>query len=861
MKKTLLYIFAAALASVFTLQSCGLEEPFPGPQSGISEGTVEFVARPAGYNNHDVTTKADGDPSTFEDDEIYNAFLLVFNQDGQRLLCEEIRLNAEDGGLSAKIDRSLGNVTACVLANVPADFARSITGRDILNSVVLDLTYDSSKSGILGVPVLDLDNDEDTDPIPCIPMFGQTEGAIDLSTNNSVIQINLTRLFAKVSVELRLNIPSLPDYDRTRFELNSYRLVNLPLKVSLLHQDKESPWVKESGSFAGENSHVVSNIQYKIFNNSYNLAGDQQKKYTFNIYVPEYQLESLPSTTPNYGKQEYKPKMYDSLNKKAVHIVLKGSYIPSSGSSTDLDYSVLLGENESTNFTMNRNVHYTNLLTITGIQKNADNTDEALIDHRVKISDGDMVSMFGEVANCYLISKEGEYSFPAYKGAFKADVLSKEYLCNGNRAEIIYESSETDIVFDDEDGDGNPINVKTDADGTKVIEFKLSKVGADGNVIIAMYDDNGNIEWSWHMWFVTGLQLGGNKTGYFELGTQTLPNGKKMTDRNLGVTANGLENLASGTLTGLYYKYGHKDPYLNQTYLGGGECAEYDWGSNYKSRTDPCPPGYRVPSSDVWKGFTPTNEHSRTPNAFIFWKENTGDINLIDDIYVYYPYSGYINKDNTSETGEGEDKEKTSFKADDYRNFTFDDIRTDEVQMGDIETVKTMGVEYQTQTIGYTEYRYTDFRYEMRLSISKIGYLWGGGKSFFQYYYKISNNWKDFRILQCKCQSRAVTRQQQRFKDKWVSTGKWPWQGYYDWGEWKEYTSETPGEWSAETTLTDASNNVYIDNNTTGTINNNEWQSELKSNQGRRNFSISSGEVIEFSDIPSDSYQVRCVKE
>ncbi len=646
MKKNLLYIFAAALASVFTLQSCGLEEPFPGPQSGISEGTVEFVARPAGYNNHDVTTKADGD---FNDAAIHNAFLILFNTDGQRILFEEI--NIADEQLSAKIDKGLGDVTACILANVPASFAQGIIGttkpedgsaNQYLNTAVLDLTYDSSKSGILGVPVLDLDNNTSTPAVPCIPMFGQTEGAIDLSTNNSVIQINLTRLFAKVSVELKLNIPSLTNYDRTRFELNSYRLVNLPLKVSLLHQDKESSWVKESGSFAGENSHVVSNIQYKIFNNSYNLAGDQQKKYTFNIYVPEYQLESLPSTTPNYGKQEYKPKMYDSLNKKAVHIVLKGSYIPSSGSSTDLDYSVFLGENESTNFTMNRNVHYTNLLTITGIQKNADNTDEALIDHRVKMSDGDMVSMFGEVANCYLISKEGEYSFPAYKGAFKADVLSKEYLCNGNRAEILYKSSETDIVFDDEDGDGNPINVKTDADGTKVIEFKLSKVGADGNVIIAMYDDNRNIEWSWHMWFVTGLQLRGNKTGYFELGTQTLPNGKKMTDRNLGVTANGLENLASGTLTGLYYKYGHKDPYLNQTYLGGGECTEYDWGSNYKSRTDPCPPGYRVPSSDVWKGFTPTNEHSRTPNAFIFWKENTGDLNLSDDIYVYYPYSGYL---------------------------------------------------------------------------------------------------------------------------------------------------------------------------------------------------------------------------
>ena len=645
MKKTLLYIFAAALASMalFGLQSCGLEEPYFGSQEDPSAGVVEFIARPASYHSHDVTTKADGNPSTFEDDEIHNAFLLVFNQDGQRLLCEEIRLNAEDGGLSAKIDRSLGNVTACVLANVPASFAKGIIGttnpgsasvNQYLNTAVLDLTYNSSASDILGVPVLDLDNDTSTPAVPCIPMIGQTEEAIDLSTNKSVIQINLTRLFAKVSVELKLNIPSLPNYDRTRFELDSYRLVNLPLKVSLLHQNKESSWVKESGSFAGENSHVVSNIQYKIFNNSYNLAGDQQKKYTFNIYVPEYQLESLPSTTPNYGKQEYKPKMYDSLNKKAVHIVLKGSYIPSSGSSTDLDYSVFLGENESTNFTMNRNVHYTNLLTITGIQKNADNTDEALIDHRVKKSDGDMVSMFGEVANCYLISKEGEYSFPAYKGAFKADVLSKEYLCNGNRAEIIYESGETDIVFDDEDGDGNPINVKTDADGTKVIGFKLSKVGADGNVIIAMYDDNGDIEWSWHMWFVTGLQLGGNKTGYFQMRTQSMPdaNGKEMIDRNLGVVTRGLESLLPGTLNGTYYKYGRKEPYLGTKYQGGGESDKYDWSGDGKSRTDPCPPGYRVPTSSVWNVNTGAT-HNAILTSFLYWD---------GDPDVYYPYSNYL---------------------------------------------------------------------------------------------------------------------------------------------------------------------------------------------------------------------------
>ena len=123
MKRNLIYVFAAALASVFTLQSCGLEEPFNTPQSSATEGVVELVARPVSYNNHEVSTKAAGD---FNDAAIHNAFLILFNKDGQRILFEEI--NIADEQLSAKIDRGLSEVTACILANVPADFARGIIG-------------------------------------------------------------------------------------------------------------------------------------------------------------------------------------------------------------------------------------------------------------------------------------------------------------------------------------------------------------------------------------------------------------------------------------------------------------------------------------------------------------------------------------------------------------------------------------------------------------------------------------------------------------------------------------------------------------------------------------------------------------
>ena len=137
--------------ALFGLQSCGLEEPYFGPQKDPSAGVVEFIARPVSYNNHDVTTKADGG---FNDAAIHNAFLILFNTDGQRILFEEI--NIADEQLSAKIDKGLGDVTACILANVPADFARGITGLEGLNTAVLDLVYSnpSKVNNVMGIPAI-----------------------------------------------------------------------------------------------------------------------------------------------------------------------------------------------------------------------------------------------------------------------------------------------------------------------------------------------------------------------------------------------------------------------------------------------------------------------------------------------------------------------------------------------------------------------------------------------------------------------------------------------------------------------------------------------------------------------------------
>lgn len=642
--------YICIFASLLICCSCDLEEL---KLNNPSESTIDFIARPADYSNVDVTTKSE--PTDEFETEIHTAYLLLFDANNNRIYFSEVDPQSRLQRVTLK---GLSTVTACFVANVAKADIKGITTLDALNSAVLNLNYAtySEAGGHLGVPKLAVNGTYEL----CFPMVGVK--TLDVSQISQAIEIPLTRLFAKVSVELKMNISNLSTtQSSTRFELISYRLANIPKRVSLLPTGKESDWVKVSEAFADNNSNVASNLtNNQIYNNSYLLASDSQKKYTFDVYVPEYCLSPLTETeykgaSGTYGEQEYKPKMYDS-NKKAVHIVLTGSYIPTSGSSTKLDYSLFLGEDESLSFTLNRNVHYNNYLTIKGITKNADNKDTALIDHRVKMSDGNMVSMFGEVANCYVINATGTYSFPAYKGAYKAADMVEANRCTiGTKVEIIAQNGVTTLFATDDNGKPK-FTLTTNPAGEKVISFEVVDDWGDANVILGLKDNNGNVEWSWHLWFVKGVSLGNlNLGGFFEMGYQDMPNGKdKLMDRNLGALFSLTGDGNAGAATGFYYRYGQIAPYFTDvkdkgtTYHGHTLPNNSSWTptDNKKSPSDPCPPGYRVPASGVWdrtQGFEDVSLKfgDYGLEAFRYWNNNTsGVLEITDDIY--FPYSAYI---------------------------------------------------------------------------------------------------------------------------------------------------------------------------------------------------------------------------
>ena len=697
MKNRLLHIFFLALAALLCLSSCTLEEPIDTPQN--SDGYIEFVARPTRYNDVDVETKATDAEITAWENNIYTAYFMVYDNSGTRILFRD--LSPENGQTTSipnqiiQTDKALTDATVCYIANVPYSFVSELTTLTALNNATLDITYATNTT--IGVPSLDLDDDSKTSSIQCIPMFGM-QSNIDMSTSSSVTAITIKRLFAKVSVSLMLNLNlgfSNAIQTGSYFLINSYKIANLPQKVNIVEptlDSYESNWVS-SNSFEGEL--FKTQLEHKLYNTVITQSDYTTYTYDFEFYVPEYYLQPLssdayynlatenPETRPanSYGKQEYKPLMYDKdiAKKRPICLTINGVYTPVSGNLVSLKYDVFLGENNSTSFTLKRNTNYLNKLTIKGTSNTIDNQ----LDHRVQVTPFDLADIYGQTANSYLLKDEGTYYLPAIKGVHKGSIsgIDNKYKCNGVRAEVLVKDNQ-DLKIS---------NVSYDKSSGQ-IKFDVTDI-ADGNAIIALYNEAGTIEWSWHLWFNDGFKIGNNRL--LSVGNDTYPiSTVKLMSINLGMKPDGiLDQLSTGAVTGLYYQHTNKNPYFHEAYdangnsitakhYGGGSLYDSNgtvetpnWSTNTKAQTDPCPPGYKIPLSSTWYGANETGatiEHYNFElpligsiySTFLYWDNNNNDIT--DNIW--YPYAGYYDSSGGKTIKEDKNQTRYSTKHDDVIN-------------------------------------------------------------------------------------------------------------------------------------------------------------------------------------------------
>lgn len=229
------------------------------------------------------------------------------------------------------------------------------------------------------------------------------------------------------------------------------------------------------------------------------------------------------------------------------------------------------------------------------------------------------------------------------------------------------------------------------------VRFRLPDPDAEGNAVIAVYDKDENILWSWHIW-VTDMP----QQHTFTVGSTEFT----ILDRNLGATASQWSGAGDALETyGLYYQWGRKDPSMGpptynyypinlitapyydyssqekdaaeivqipqptlrdgienpmylilptqqtQSYLYNWTYTKYDflWGYNRQtgitSKTiyDPCPFGYRVSGGELGTLF------SYIDGTETFTYTDYGQIRTIpkvadeagERVEFYFPYTGY----------------------------------------------------------------------------------------------------------------------------------------------------------------------------------------------------------------------------
>lgn len=230
------------------------------------------------------------------------------------------------------------------------------------------------------------------------------------------------------------------------------------------------------------------------------------------------------------------------------------------------------------------------------------------------------------VANTYIVSETGVYSFDASTIGNGAEGIIQGAGFHAESAEIVPTSAE--LLWSEPSSLLSNITYNSEA---KSISFLY--MGEEGNAVIAAKDAEGTILWSWHIWCTDEPkeQEYINSAGTFYV-----------LDRNIGATRGdkGTGDEWQESMGTLYF-WGRKDPFNGKNHVSFGKetltieetihfpmhthnvshwttsisswmknYIKLAWSENVKTIYDPCPVGYKVATTAIWKDFTTTSMSS-----------------------------------------------------------------------------------------------------------------------------------------------------------------------------------------------------------------------------------------------------------
>nr|WP_303794881.1 DUF4906 domain-containing protein [Bacteroides intestinalis] len=264
-----------------------------------------------------------------------------------------------------------------------------------------------------------------------------------------------------------------------------------------------------------------------------------------------------------------------------------------------LEYRVYVGTGKSTDFNLRSNTNY-------NYQVNFNHTSIPLNDKRITYIDPIPASQsndnFVPTANCFMVEPGGAFCFDPFKYRQDgADIANSKLIeWAGNRGGIAYvkllwQTRESGDVGDPVIGIANSATDHTNivealktVDGTSLSKTNTATAAGQcriycrvssaakggGNGVIAAYDVNDAILWSWHIWVTDYKPDATGSETVLEPSTKRKQkyayrsdiNSFPMMDRNLGAlegyTSVPADEVAKSRANGLHYQWGRKDPFL-----------------------------------------------------------------------------------------------------------------------------------------------------------------------------------------------------------------------------------------------------------------------------------------------------------
>lgn len=513
-----------------------------GTKSGVSsdKGVFSCELQPTAVTKGDVSVKPD---------QLYNLEIQQYDQSGKRIGGME---SAETKDIGSAINVTLKQTSdndGCQLVIVAWGNNTTTTrlGTSKTLKEIQKLFIDASV--INSIPTSDMNKMPYVLHLKHVKVENNTIKSLD----GHDVRLLLKRLATRLTIKWTYNVSG--------FTLNQIILRSIPLNYNVV----AAPDEKETyPSLLDQYTNIQLSTEEEI------------KKGSYSCWIPaNVRGFNTASNSPLYRIKANAP-----TGSAYATFIAKSNL---SGSKEKLDYRVYLGGKDYSDFNLYGNTDYSYTVNFSheGIPVN---------DYRVTyinpISASENNENFVNTANCFMVAPGGAFCFNPYKYYINGEVKDNTLLqgwCNSSSpiqyVKVLWQTLENGDLGDPvlgtvnaPDDHVNIIDIKYGDDFANArIYCRVAPNTTGGSGVIAAYDKDNKILWSWHIWvtdYAPDAKANESVDDTNKRVQKYTYNGKEqnpMMDRNLGAIAGYTkapdDDLAKSKANGFHYQYGRKDPF------------------------------------------------------------------------------------------------------------------------------------------------------------------------------------------------------------------------------------------------------------------------------------------------------------